>query len=156
MEKSRCMTKMYILIRSDVDAGMAVVAAAHASLSGYLHFVEQESRARSFNHSSTDVCPDCGQLNPDYPTDTQKWAAESFRKVVCSVTEEQFQEAKSYGVAGVDYRVMTESSLEGAEVAIVFKPRENWEPFFKGLPLWGKGFCLMQEGLSVPAASAQG
>lgn len=73
-----------------------------------------------------------------HPTNTEKWAASSFRKCVCSVTDEQFEKAKSYGKPGEDYRVMTESGLGGMEVAIVFRPKVEWEPFFKSLRLWGK------------------
>jgi hypothetical protein len=33
---------------------------------------------------------------------------------------------------------MTESALDKAEVAIVFYPRDDFEPFFRSLPFWGK------------------
>ena len=116
-------SKMYVLVKSDLPIGHAVLACAHASLGGYLHFVSRE-RMTLDTH--------------DCKTSTELWASSSFRKVVCSVSDEEFQEAKSYGVAGEDYRVMTESSLDNAEVAIVFRPRSEWEPFFRSLKLYGK------------------
>lgn len=103
---------MRILIKDSIPVGHAVLAAAHASLSGYLTFREADFE------------------------NVDGWVNNSFRKVVCKVTEEEFNEAKSYGVAGIDYRVMTESSLDNQEVAIVFSPRDNWEPFFKKLSLY--------------------
>jgi peptidyl-tRNA hydrolase len=126
-------SKMYILVKGEVDLGHAALACAHAALGGYLHFVESES-PKGFDKGG--VCGSCGHR--DLPTGTEKWASLSFRKVICSVTDEQFEKAKTYGVAGKDYRVMTESGLGGIEVAIVFRPRNDFEPFFKSLPLFGK------------------
>jgi len=131
-------SKMYILVKRDLHPGMAAAAIAHASLGGYLHFVNNEVREILCDRSL--VCMECGARAVEMQTETELWAAESFRKVICAVSEDQFQEAKSYGVAGLDYRVMTESALDKAEVAIVFSPRADWEPFFRSLPLWGKHF----------------
>jgi len=127
-------SKMYILVKDSVPPGIAAVAIAHASLGGYLHFVEAELSAWGGDRDRNVAC--------GLRTHTQQWADESFRKVVCSVTDEQFDEAKTYGVIGIDFRVMTESALGGAEVAIVFRPRDDWEPFFRSLPLWGNGRIL--------------
>ena len=44
--------------------------------------------------------------------------------------------AKTYGKNMIDYRVMVESGLGGMEVAIVMRPRDNFEPFFKSLKLY--------------------
>lgn len=114
MQKS----KMYILVKDSLEAGMAAVACSHASLSGYLTFLEKDKANQS--------------------NETREWVEQSFRKAVCSVNLDQFEEAKTYGVIGEDYRVITESSLEGAEVAIVFRPRVEFEQFFRDLPLYGK------------------
>ena len=111
-------SKMYILIRDDVDLGHTILASAHASLGGYLTFKEYESR-------------DIPTFNP-----TEDWVTESFRKVVCKVTTVEFEKAKTYGENMKDYRIMVESGLEGMEVAIVFRPRDNFEPFFKSLKLY--------------------
>ena len=113
-------SKMYILIKGPedgVDTGHAVLAAAHASLSGYLTFVKYED----------DV---------ERKTAVEDWVVHSFRKVVCKVTDAEFEQAKTHGKPGVDYRVMTESGLGGMEVAIVFRPRDDFEPFFKSLRLY--------------------
>jgi peptidyl-tRNA hydrolase len=122
-------SKMYILIRNDIDLGHQVLASAHASLAGYLDFVKfEENQWLSRDHDRA-----CGRM-----TDTEKWASLSFRKVVCSVDDKQFQKAKTYGKPGEDYRVMVECGLGGMEVAIVFRPRVDWELFFKSLTLFGK------------------
>ena len=118
-------SKMYILVLETLPVCHAALACAHASLGGYLHFVEGERRKLA---------------DMSGKTSTELWASSSFRKVICSVTREQFQEAKSYGVAGEDYRVMTESSLDNDETAIVFCPRSEWEPFFRRLKLYGQVF----------------
>jgi len=111
-------SKMYILVKDGLDVGMATVACAHASLSGYLTFLEKDKINQS--------------------TIVEDWVSQSFRKAVCSVNDEQFEEAKTYGIIGEDYRIITESSLGGAEVAIVFRPMVEWEQFFRNLPLYGE------------------
>jgi peptidyl-tRNA hydrolase len=98
--------KMYILIKDSVPLGYAMVAAAHASLAAYLKF------------------RDCEEV--------QEWLAGSFRKAVCKVSEEEFEKAK--GVP--DHVVLTESALDGHEVAIAFRPREEWPKAFKFYPLY--------------------
>ena len=108
-------SKMYILILDTVDLGHAILGAAHASLSGYLTFSEKEDSV---------YCP------------TRNWAINSFRKVVCKVTNKEFDKAKTYGENMKDYRIMVESGLDNQEVAIVFRPRDNFEPFFKSLKLY--------------------
>lgn len=123
-EKNNVPLKMYILIREDIDLGYAILGAAHASLSGYLTFTGI-SKKFSLNEKVALV-----------DERTQKWVEKSFRKVVCKVNAEEFEKAKTFGVAGEDYRVMVESSLGGEEVSIVFAPRNDWEPFFKTLKLY--------------------
>jgi len=101
-------SKMYILVKSEVDLGHALLACAHASLACYLD-------------------------NKDDP-EMQQYVKESFRKVVCRADDAQFEQAKALMQPGD--RVMTESGLGGAEVAIVFKPRKEWHKFFQFLPLY--------------------
>ena len=103
-------SKIYILVKDTVDLGHAILGAAHASLSGYLTFQDQPRM--------------------------QEWATKSFRKVVCKVSDAEFEKAKTYGEPNVDYRVMVESGLDNMEVAIVFCPKEDWPPFFKSLKLY--------------------
>jgi peptidyl-tRNA hydrolase len=98
--------KMYVLIRDSVPLGFAVLAAAHASLACYLKFRESSEVAA--------------------------WLSGPFYKVVCKVTDAQFEQAK----AVEDYVVLTESALQGQEVAIAFKPREEWPKAFKFMPLY--------------------
>lgn len=93
--------KMYILIKEEVPAGFAVLAAAHASLACYLKFRESSEIAT--------------------------WLSGPFRKVICRVNDAEFEAAKSFD----DSVVLTESALNGSEVAIAFRPREDWPKAFK-------------------------
>jgi peptidyl-tRNA hydrolase len=100
------MSKMYILIRDDVEAGFAVLAAAHASLACYLKFQEEPSMV--------------------------DWVSGVFRKAVCKVNDKEFQAAKAFEKSVV----LTESALGGREVAIAFCPREEWPKPFQFYRLW--------------------
>ena len=51
----------------------------------------------------------------------------SFYKVVCRVTDAEFEAAKLLE----DSVVLTESALDNAEVAIAFRPRAEWPKAFK-------------------------
>jgi peptidyl-tRNA hydrolase len=93
--------KMFILIRDSIPTGFALVAAAHASLACYLKF-------------------------KDTPQ-VMQWLSGSFKKVVCRVTDQEFQKAKEFD----DHVVLTESALDNREVAIAFKPREEWPKAFR-------------------------
>lgn len=97
---------MYILVRDDVPLGFAMVAAAHASLAGYLEFRD---------------APEVAQ-----------WLAGPFRKAICKVGAKEFENAK----AVPDHVVLTESALAGREVAIVFKPRAEWPKMFQFFKLY--------------------
>lgn len=107
--------KIYILIRESVDVGHAVNCAAHASLQWYLKRQDD--------------------------TLVKRWLANSFRKVSCLVTDEEFEEAKTFG----NYELITESTLPDPEVALVFGPLQIWNDFFKELPLYGKGKQLISD-----------
>ena len=93
--------KMYILVRESVPTGFAILAAAHASLACYLRFRDAPEVAA--------------------------WLAGPFYKVVCRVTDAEFEAAKGFE----DNVVLTESALDEAEVAIAFRPREEWPKAFK-------------------------
>jgi len=97
---------MCILIRQSVPLGHAVVAAAHASLAAYLKFA-------------------------DAP-EVRQWLSGPFFKTVCKVDDAQFDRARQC----VDHVVITESSLGGREVALAFKPREEWPKEFRFFPLY--------------------
>lgn len=98
--------KMYILIRESLPLGNAIVAAAHASLAAYLKFRDAPEVA--------------------------EWLDGPFRKVVCRVTDQEFERAKTF----TDYVVLTESALGGAEVAMAFKPRAEWDKAFQFFKLY--------------------
>jgi peptidyl-tRNA hydrolase len=98
--------KMYILVRDDIPLGFAMVAVAHASLAGYLKF----------------------QDDPD----TQAWLSGPFFKAVCKANAKEFENAKQVP----DHVVLTESALGNREVAIVFRPRDDWPKMFKFLRLY--------------------
>lgn len=92
---------MYILVKESVPIGFALVAAAHASLAAYLRF-----------HDTPEV---------------KEWVSGRFYKAICKVTDKEFEQAKSVP----DHVVITESALQGAEVALAFKPRPEWPKPFK-------------------------
>jgi peptidyl-tRNA hydrolase len=98
--------KMYILVRESLPLGRAIVAAAHASLACYLKFRDAPEIA--------------------------EWLAGPFRKVICKVSDDEFSRAKLFA----DHVVITESQLDGAEVALAFKPREIWDSSFELLRLY--------------------
>ncbi len=98
--------KMYILVRESVPLGFAMVAVAHGSLAAYLKF-------------------------KDTP-EVEQWLNGPFYKTVCKVSDSEFEQSKS----ALDYVVITESALEGQEVALVFKPREEWPKSFRFLRLY--------------------
>lgn len=99
---------MLIVIKSGIDPQYAVVGAAHASLAGYLKWKDDEL--------------------------TNKWANGIFYKHVKLAMADQFEKAKSekYG----DKIVITESCLDGEEVAIVYRVQEDYSSFLKTLPKW--------------------
>lgn len=98
--------KMYILVKRSVPLGYAIVAVAHASLATYLKFKDTD--------------------------EMKQWLSGPFYKVVCAVSDDEFERAKDVPDSGI----ITESALAGAEVAIAFKPREVWPEYFKYLRLY--------------------
>lgn len=98
--------KMYILVRDDIPLGFATVAVAHASLAGYLKF----------------------QNEPE----VQEWLRGPFFKAVCKVNAREFANARQVA----DHVVISESALNNQEVAIVFKPRQEWPKMFRFLKLY--------------------
>lgn len=98
--------KMYILIPESLPLGFALVATAHASLACYLAHEEEP--------------------------ETRTWLEGSFRKVVCKADAKAWERAKALERASV----LTESALEGQEVAIALAPREVWPRWVRFLPLY--------------------
>lgn len=97
---------MYVLVKESVPLGFAMVAAAHASLAAYLKF----------------------QDTPE----VREWLSGPFSKAVCKVTDEEFERARECP----DHVVITESALDGAEVAIAFRPRQEWPKVFRFFRLY--------------------
>lgn len=98
--------KMYILIRESIPLGNAMVAVAHASLACYLRFAEHP--------------------------DVTEWLSGRFYKVVCQVSDKEFERAR----AMEDHVVITESALDGAEVAMALRPRAEWPKAMRFLKLY--------------------
>lgn len=116
------MTKLYILLLDDVPLGYAINAAAHAGCSAALGWRD----------------------DPDFET----WAATSYRKVTCTVTQNQLAQCKlACGGGWID---ITESALGSKVVAVVFKPRDEWPKVFKHLRLYGST-AKPQLGMPVTA-----
>lgn len=88
--------KMYILIKDDVPLNKIPVICAHASLSAYIKFKDD--------------------------ADVIKWERESFKKMICHVNNAEFENAKHI----MNNHIITESSLDGNEVAIVLLPRTEF------------------------------
>lgn len=97
---------MYILIKESIPIGFAVLSAAHASLAAYLKFKDS---------------PEVNQ-----------WLSGPFYKVVCRVNDAEFEKAKECS----DHVVLSESALGNAEIAIAFKPREEYPKSFKFFRLY--------------------
>jgi peptidyl-tRNA hydrolase len=98
--------KMYILVKEEVPLGIAMVGVAHASLAAYLKF----------------------KTSPEVGT----WIAGPFYKAVCKVNSKEFENAKQVE----DHVIISESSLNNQEIAIAFKPRDEWPKMFKFLRLY--------------------
>lgn len=98
--------KMYILIHENVPDGFAPTCAAHASLACFAEF-ENNKMMRD-------------------------WFSNSFRKVVCRVSEGEFQKAKTFE----DCIMLKENNLEDMETVIAFVPRYEWPKAFQYYSLW--------------------
>lgn len=99
--------KMYILIPDDVDIGFALVGAAHASLACYLKFAGD------------------GEV--------KEWISGPFYKTICRVSRDELEAAKSECPQHV---VITESALDGKEVAVAFKPTQEFPKRFRFFKLY--------------------
>jgi len=97
--------KMYVLIRDILPVGKMAVAAAHAPLICYLKYKDH--------------------------LQMKEWLDTSFKKVICRVTDMEWARA----VTVDDHIVVTESTLNNAEVALVFLPRHDYPDYFKQFKL---------------------
>ena len=99
--------KMYIAIRDSIPVGFAINSASHGSLMAYLKWHMDD-------------------------VDFQDWMLYSFKKVTCRVTDEEFEQLKQLDKVVV----VSESALQGEEVAVVLAPRKEWPDFVRQLKLY--------------------
>ena len=99
--------KMYILILDTVPDNFVPVMTAHSSLLNYLEYKNDEEMV--------------------------EWVHDSFKKVTCRVTQEQFDKAMTLEDR---YTITTESNLDNMVCTVTFCPREEWHWWFKTIPLW--------------------
>jgi len=105
------MSKLYILVKEEMlekDFGHTILSIAHAASAGGRNWAG----------------------DPIY----EDWANNSFRKVLCKVSNKEFEKAKTYFPAD-EFQVMTECAINDEELTIIFKPREEWPNFFKSLKM---------------------
>lgn len=107
--------KMYICIKKSIPSHK-VLGAAHGVLMAHLKF----SHTTAFEHGKW----------------YSEWLKNSFRKVICEVTDEEFNQLKELDDFKMGWAiVVTESALDNQEIAIVFCPRPAWPKCFKYFPL---------------------
>lgn len=92
--------KMYIFVKASLPSHKMIVV-GHGVLMAHLRFQEA----------------------PVY----QDWLKNSFRKVVCEVSDTEFEKLKFEE----NRVIVTESGLNGMEVALVFCPRDPWPRYFR-------------------------
>jgi hypothetical protein len=97
---------MYIAIKDHLPVGHALNTAAHAGLSCYLKY--------------------------RHLPDMQDWVTNSYKKVTCMVSDDEFEALKKIP----NHVVMTESRLDNMETAIVFAPRKENPEDLRNLRLW--------------------
>lgn len=99
--------KMYILVRESIPLGVAVVNVAHASLGCYRKFADEPLM--------------------------QEWISGPFFKVVCKVSDQDFDACKQ-----VDKNVViSESKYGNEEICMAFCPRWEWPRKFKFFKMYG-------------------
>lgn len=99
---------MLIVLKKEIHPRFAVVGASHASVAGLLKWQDDDL--------------------------TYEWSQGCFYKHVKMATDFEFEKAKmdKYG----DKILLTESELDGGEVAIVYRIKEDYPTFLKTLPKW--------------------
>ncbi len=97
--------KMYILVRDSTPLGIAIVNVAHASIACFRKF--------------------------EYEEVMLEWISGPFYKVVCAVSDKDFEAAKKLG----QHVVIHEGGF--GEVTMAFCPRWEWPRKFKYFRLYG-------------------
>ena len=101
------MSKMYLLIKDSVPDNLVPLICAHASLAAWLKYESTNS--------------------------VRDWVNNSFRKVVCRVSEDEFNRAALFNGS----HVTTASELENKQVCCVLVPMvEEYPPEVKKYELW--------------------
>lgn len=107
--------KMYICIKQSIPSHKCL-GIAHGVLMAHLKF----SHTTAFEHGKW-YC---------------EWLKNSFRKVVCEVTDEEFEKLKEMDDFKLGWAVIvTESALDNQEIAMVFCPRYDWPKEFRNFSL---------------------
>lgn len=102
--------KMYILVKQSLPSHK-MVAVAHGVLMAHLKFNTNDSYENSLVYNN--------------------WLENSFRKVVCEVSDADFERFKQFE----NKVIVTESGLDNQEVAMVYCPRPEWPKEFKFLSM---------------------
>ena len=108
---------MYICIKASIPSHK-VLGAAHGVLMAHLKFGADSTLG--FAHGKF----------------YREWLKDSFRKVVCEVSDQEFEDLKQTDEFKMGWAVVvTESGLDNAEIAIVFCPQPEWPKQFRTFPL---------------------
>lgn len=117
--------KMYILVKQSVPTGIAIVSAVHAPLVAYLQYKDDEL--------------------------LKEWLEHSFKKVVCWVTDEEYESCKKLDRIAV----ITESNYGDKEIAIAVCPRHDLPRKFKYFPLVGNRIWHKRSGATIEFANRE-
>lgn len=104
--------KLYILVKDSVPDKFVPVICAHASLMAHLRWDPSIASGHNLDYTH--------------------WLQKSFKKVVCKVSDKEFEHASTFD----PQFVVTESALQNQEVARVLCPREEWPKALKFYKLW--------------------
>ncbi len=100
--------RLLAVVRDDLPPNHVALTLFHAGLSVYLKWKE----------------------NPEHAPIVDLWVTHSFKKVIRKANATQFEQAKKEH----PHIVMTESSLEGKETALIFVPSDDYPKFLNFLP----------------------
>lgn len=109
--------KMYIFIKESLPSHKGLVI-AHGVLMAHLRFCSDN--VMSFAHGKF----------------YKEWLEKSFRKVICEVSDEDFNKLKETDENKMGWAVIvTESGLGGIETGIIFCPQPEWPKYFRDFKL---------------------
>lgn len=103
--------KLYVIIPDSVPDDWAPLVATHGPLGFYL-------------------VHNCNGL-------VQAWVRDSYKKVVCKVSDSQFEHLKTFCILEkVPHLVTTESGLDNKEVSLVVGPTTEQKHWLRSLKMW--------------------